>query len=232
MLRDAMLDTARRLVDARRVVKYQQEIGVLAVLWYHALTTGAGAQTLGEEYCDIYQVNARGEFPGAVRQWSLAMLEALTPPLLQRAKLRAQRIATRRELEAEEGRRGQGQVLGSVNNIAATTSAETRDDASGSDGACDDDEDDDAYIVIEDGGGEGDPSNRRRRRRRGRPPWLDFGRLREVFSRGVAHAARAVDNATLAAFAPSSDPDVPEPTDPTRGFFPRLHLATFYLWVS
>ena len=69
MLRDALLDTARRVVDARRVVKYQQEIGVLAVLWYHALTTGAGAQTLGEEYCDIYQVNARGEFPGAARRW-------------------------------------------------------------------------------------------------------------------------------------------------------------------
>jgi peroxin-10 len=50
----------RRLVDARRVVKYQSEIGVLAVLWYHALTTGAGVQTLGEEYCDIHQVNARG----------------------------------------------------------------------------------------------------------------------------------------------------------------------------
>ena len=54
MLRDAMLDTARRVVSARRVVQYQNEIGVLAHLWYNALTTGLGTQTLGEELSLIH----------------------------------------------------------------------------------------------------------------------------------------------------------------------------------
>ena len=65
MLRDAMLDTARRVVSARRVVQYQNEIGVLAHLWYNALTTGLGTQTLGEEYCDLFQMDTRGAAPGA-----------------------------------------------------------------------------------------------------------------------------------------------------------------------
>jgi hypothetical protein len=37
----------------------------------------------------------------------------------------------------------------------------------------------------------------------------------------------------LACFAPSTDPDgagASEPMDPSHGFFPRLHLAAFYLW--
>jgi hypothetical protein len=37
----------------------------------------------------------------------------------------------------------------------------------------------------------------------------------------------------LACFAPSTAPDgagASEPMDPAHGFFPRLHLAAFYLW--
>jgi hypothetical protein len=37
---------------------------------------GSGLQTLGEEYCDIYQVNSCGEFPGGTRRLVLATLEA------------------------------------------------------------------------------------------------------------------------------------------------------------
>ena len=33
-----------------------RETAVLAQLLYYGLTTGAGVQTLGEEYCDILQV--------------------------------------------------------------------------------------------------------------------------------------------------------------------------------
>ena len=76
MLRDAMLDTARRVVSARRVVQYQNEIGVLAHLWYNALTTGLGTQTLGEEYCDLFQMDPRGAAPGAARRWALVFLDA------------------------------------------------------------------------------------------------------------------------------------------------------------
>jgi hypothetical protein len=188
----------------------------------------------------------RGEFPGGVRRWTLALLEALTPPLLQRARLRAQRIATRREREEEEEERmrpGRGHRLGGGSETTATATADTRD-GGGGDRATEEEDDSEGEGIgdtgavageIEGGGSEGPGSHRRRRRRssssRCRPSW-DVARLRAVFSRGVAHAARALDDATLAAFATSSGPDVPEPTDPTHGFLPRLHLAAFYLWVS
>ena len=71
MLRDAMLDTARRVVSARRVVQYQNEIGVLAHLWYNALTTGLGTQTLGEEYWAICSRWTRGR--GARRGAALGL---------------------------------------------------------------------------------------------------------------------------------------------------------------
>lgn len=36
-----------------------RETELLAELMYHGLTTGAGVQTLGEEYCDILQASGR-----------------------------------------------------------------------------------------------------------------------------------------------------------------------------
>ena len=96
MLRDAMLDTARRVVSARRVVQYQNEIGVLAHLWYNALTTGLGTQTLGEEYCDLFQMDPRGAAPGAARRWALVFLDAFAEPAMRRARARARAAADRR----------------------------------------------------------------------------------------------------------------------------------------
>ena len=96
MLRDAMLDTARRVVSARRVVQYQNEIGVLAHLWYNALTTGLGTQTLGEEYCDLFQTDPRGAAPGAARRWALVFLDAFAEPAMRRVRARARAAADRR----------------------------------------------------------------------------------------------------------------------------------------
>ena len=96
MLRDAMLDTARRVVSARRVVQYQNEIGVLAHLWYNALTTGLGTQTLGEEYCDLFQMDPRGAAPGAARRWALVFLDAFAEPAMRRVRARARAAADRR----------------------------------------------------------------------------------------------------------------------------------------
>lgn len=44
-----------------------REVRLLAALLYHGLTTGAGLQTLGEEYCNLVQVagEARGRAGGA-----------------------------------------------------------------------------------------------------------------------------------------------------------------------
>ena len=102
MLRDSVLDTARRFTNARRVVQYQDYFGVIATLWYHALTTGLGTQTLGEEYCDIYQTDSVGRFPRSTRRWTLVLLEAFIPSLLQRARTRAQSVEARGDIEARE----------------------------------------------------------------------------------------------------------------------------------
>ena len=103
VVRDAMLDMARRLLGPRLVVWHQQEVGALAVLLYHGLNTGAGLQTLGEEYCDLYQVNTRGEFPGWMRRLTLVLLEALAPLILQRVRARAV-LAANSDPELPHGR--------------------------------------------------------------------------------------------------------------------------------
>lgn len=43
---------------------YQTEVEVFSDLCYYTLTTLLGTQTLGEEYCDIMQINSSsGTFP-------------------------------------------------------------------------------------------------------------------------------------------------------------------------
>lgn len=49
---------------------------------YYSLTTGAGMQTLGEEYCDILQVTGSiGLPPGTVRRGFLVLLQTMMPYL-------------------------------------------------------------------------------------------------------------------------------------------------------
>ncbi|XP_010261939.1 PREDICTED: peroxisome biogenesis factor 10 [Nelumbo nucifera] len=53
---DACRDAFRHLFGTRVAVAYQSETKLLGQMLYYILTTGAGQQTLGEEYCDITQV--------------------------------------------------------------------------------------------------------------------------------------------------------------------------------
>ena len=190
MLRDAMLDTARRVLDARRVVRHQQEFGVLAQLCYSALTTGLGTQTLGEEYCDIYQTAPDGSFPGAFRRWSLAFLQALAPSALRRARTRAQTIASRREDEPEANRVAPSESAAHNSRTPTSTSPDALETASFSG-----------------------------TRRTG-----VFPQLQEVTIR----VRSILEDAAVAVFLPSADPESPELADPTRGFLARAHLAAFY----
>lgn len=75
---------------------------LLASLLYHGLTTGAGAATLGEEYCDILQTGASGRLPRHGQQWLLVLLQSLGPYLADRA-------ATSLERGLPEGQQHQGQ---------------------------------------------------------------------------------------------------------------------------
>ena len=137
MLRDAMLDAARRLVSARTVVRHQQKIGLLARLWYHALTTGLGTQTLGEEYCDLHQTDAIGAAPSSFRRVALVLLEAMAPVVLKRARARARRVATRRENDdddddddGDENEGGAGDVSADERRSRAADAATARAAAS------------------------------------------------------------------------------------------------------
>lgn len=208
MLRDAMLDTARRCFDARTVVRHQQNVGVLATLWYHGLTTGCGWQTLGEEYVDVFQCNANGEFPGASRRWLLVLLEALTPPLMERARVHARRISTRRERERDEADE-QRRRDNASDRSGGRGSVETGRDERGEQPAASSSSSFNTDAL-----------------------W-DAHRVRAVLGKAATRLARAVDDATLALFhppppAPGTDERPPELTEPNRGFLSRLHLAAFY----
>ncbi|KAL9269646.1 Peroxisome biogenesis factor 10-like protein [Drosera capensis] len=52
---DACREAFRHLFGARVAVEYQNQAKLLGQMLYYVLTTGAGQQTLGEEYCDITQ---------------------------------------------------------------------------------------------------------------------------------------------------------------------------------
>ena len=132
-----MLDAARRLVSARTVVRHQQKIGLLARLWYHALTTGLGTQTLGEEYCDLHQTDAIGAAPSSFRRVALVLLEAMAPVVLKRARARARRVATRRENDdddddddGDENEGGAGDVSADERRSRAADAATARAAAS------------------------------------------------------------------------------------------------------
>ena len=63
-----------------------REIRLMAEVLYHALTTGGGLQTLGEEYCDILQATgAVGVEPVTLRRGTLVLLQTLGPFLAEKA---------------------------------------------------------------------------------------------------------------------------------------------------
>ena len=212
MLRDAMLDTARRCFNARTVVRHQQHVGVLATLWYHGLTTGCGWQTLGEEYTDLFQCTSDGAFPGAARRWLLVLLEALTPPLMERARVHARRISTRRERERDEADERRRRENGDARSGGRNASSDGGEDEAPST----------MFDTVQ--------------HAFNTEALWDAHRLRAILGKAAAKLASAADDVALALFHPprpspgSTDTTAAgaELTEPTRGFLTRLHLAAFY----
>eukprot|EP00775_Hariotina_reticulata_P008753 gene8752-biopygen10610 len=107
---DACHDAAIRLFGALTTLQHSKSCKMVATFMYYALTTGAGLQTLGEEYCDIMQLTARKQpttacwasqqlqqqgqqrrpqqwyqgLPAAHTRVLLVLLQSLGPPLLDR----------------------------------------------------------------------------------------------------------------------------------------------------
>ncbi|KAL4428030.1 hypothetical protein ABPG75_002119 [Micractinium tetrahymenae] len=87
LLTDACHDAVRRVLGPRAALRWAGETRAAAQLLYYALTTGAGLQTLGEEYCDMLQVSGttgHGTLPGAARRGLLVLVQAAGPYLADR----------------------------------------------------------------------------------------------------------------------------------------------------
>ncbi|XP_042036794.1 peroxisome biogenesis factor 10-like isoform X2 [Salvia splendens] len=90
---DACRDAFRHLFGTRVAVAYQSETKLLGQMLYFLLTTGAGKQTLGEEYCDITQVAGPHGLPPTPARRSLFILYQTAFPYI--AERISSRIASR-----------------------------------------------------------------------------------------------------------------------------------------
>ncbi|KAH7059700.1 Pex12 amino terminal region-domain-containing protein [Linnemannia elongata] len=82
ILKDQVKDAVREIFGSRTQHMYQTEVEVFSDLSYYTLTTLLGTQTLGEEYCDIMQINSSsGTFPSLPRRSALVFWHVLVPYL-------------------------------------------------------------------------------------------------------------------------------------------------------
>lgn len=105
-------DLYRRLRGARATHARAPEIQTFAALTYFALTTIPGNRTLGEEYCDLVQIDARdGKLPGIDRRAGYVAGCILLPYIAART-LPSIRAGLRRILERrlETLRQGDGKT--------------------------------------------------------------------------------------------------------------------------
>ncbi|KAF9912932.1 peroxisome biogenesis factor 10 [Linnemannia zychae] len=80
ILKDQVKDAVREIFGSRTQHMYQTEVEVFSDLCYYTLTTLLGTQTLGEEYCDIMQINSSsGTFPSLPRRSALVFWHVLIP---------------------------------------------------------------------------------------------------------------------------------------------------------
>mmetsp|Transcript_324 Transcript_324/g.934 ORF Transcript_324/g.934 Transcript_324/m.934 type:complete len:357 (-) Transcript_324:349-1419(-) len=85
---EAFQEAARGIFGPRRALLASRGTQLVSTLLYHALTTGAGSRTLGEEYCDLLQVTGSLPVePGAARRATLVLLQTVLPYCLQRLSL-------------------------------------------------------------------------------------------------------------------------------------------------
>ncbi|GAA0187110.1 chaperone [Lithospermum erythrorhizon] len=90
---EACRDAFRHLFGSRVALTYQHETKLLGQMLYYVLTTGAGKQTLGEEYCDITQVaGSYGLPPTPARRALYILYQTAVPYMAERV---SSRIASR-----------------------------------------------------------------------------------------------------------------------------------------
>ncbi|KAG9257838.1 RING-1 like protein [Emericellopsis atlantica] len=99
-LTNTLTDLHRRLLGARSAHALAPELRTVATLLYFALTTLPGNRTLGEEYCDLVQLEGNnGKLPSLRRRAGYIVASILVPYGVSRA-LPGLRTRLRRVLEA------------------------------------------------------------------------------------------------------------------------------------
>ena len=76
---DAAHDVARQLLGPLGALRHARATRTAAAAAYFGLTTGAGLQTLGEEYVDILQTTGAGALPPPALRAALVALQAAGP---------------------------------------------------------------------------------------------------------------------------------------------------------
>ncbi|ORZ25953.1 Pex12 amino terminal region-domain-containing protein [Absidia repens] len=80
ILQEQISRVCQQFLGARRQHHWQKEINVFSDFCYYGLTTLLGTQTLGEEYCDLVQINQYAEtYPGFLRRAILVFVQTLLP---------------------------------------------------------------------------------------------------------------------------------------------------------
>ncbi|CDS04176.1 hypothetical protein LRAMOSA07131 [Lichtheimia ramosa] len=75
-----MTSVCQQFLGSRMQHQWQKEINTFSDFCYYGLTTLLGTQTLGEEYCDLAQVDRYAQgFPGILRRASLVFAHTLLP---------------------------------------------------------------------------------------------------------------------------------------------------------
>jgi hypothetical protein len=93
MLLSSVTESLQAVAGPRAVGAHKNEAALAAGLLYEGVTTLAGQQTLGEEYCDIRQVDVHtDETPRRATRIALIAWRTLLPYLAQLAISRVQRV--------------------------------------------------------------------------------------------------------------------------------------------
>ncbi|GMH33066.1 hypothetical protein BSKO_00900 [Bryopsis sp. KO-2023] len=78
-LANAIRDCVRQLLGPLKALQYTREIDLLGDVLYNSITTGSGEQTLGEEYCDLLQINGSSVEPTPVQRGLLVLYKSVLP---------------------------------------------------------------------------------------------------------------------------------------------------------
>ncbi|XP_065061069.1 peroxisome biogenesis factor 10-like [Rhopilema esculentum] len=81
-------EVSRIVIDwfgTQRWIKYQKELSIMADIAYFCLTTLSGFQTLGEEYCNLVQIDQnKMKIPSLLRRSIMILLQCFAPYLLEK----------------------------------------------------------------------------------------------------------------------------------------------------